>query len=261
MIEARKALLDALEAIGHHRESMILAGAQAIYLQTPNFDSPVEGATRDADLTIDKDLLKADPLLDVVLTNNGFKLVDPPGRWETPDGIIVDLMVPAALVPREGRSVEMNPHSKLTARRTKGIEGCLVDHTIMRINSLDSVDQRSFDIRVAKPSALLIAKLHKVNDRINDRNVSPNKDAHDIYRLLAATNEVVFRIGLQNLLNNEISESVTLEGLEILKTLFAESLDSVGNTMAASATEGFGIYENVQNSSYLLASELIQKTI
>ena len=261
MIEARKALLDALEAIGHHRESMILAGAQAIYLQTPNFDSPVEGATRDADLTIDKDLLKADPLLDVVLSNNGFKLVESPGRWETPDGVIVDLMVPAALVPRVGRSVEMNPHSKLTARRTKGIEGCLVDHTIMRINSLDSVDQRSFDIRVAKPSALLIAKLHKINDRINDRNTSPNKDAHDIYRLLAATEETEFRKGLQMLLNNEISKSVTLEGLEILKVLFAKSLDSVGNIMAASATEGFGIYENIQNSSYLLASDLIQKTI
>lgn len=261
MIEARKALLDALEAIGNHRESMILAGAQAIYLQTPDFDSPVEGATRDADLTIDITNLKSDPKLEVALTENGFNLIQDPGRWETPDGIIVDLMVPDALVSRKGRSVKMDPHSKSTARRTVGIEGCLIDNSILKIPSISPNDYREFEIRVAKPSALLIAKLHKIYDRIEKRNESPNKDAHDIYRLLAATDERQFLDGIRLLLSHEISKSVTQKGLEILKVLFATSVDSAGNIMAANATEGFGISENVQNSSYFLASELIKKIL
>lgn len=259
MIEARKALLDALEAIGHHRESMILAGAQAIYLQTPNFNSSVEGATRDADLTIDVDLLKGDPLLDIVLTKNGFKLIEKPGRWETPYGVIVDLMVPAALVPRIGRSVEMAPHSNSTARRTKGIEGCILDNSIMRISSLESGDLRSFEIRVANPAALLIAKLHKISDRINIRNISPNKDAHDVYRLLAATELDEFIRGFSLLKNHAISKEVTLEGIEIFKSLFANSLEAAGNILAAKATEGFELFETVQNSSFLLSQGLLTK--
>jgi hypothetical protein len=32
-VEARRILLDALEAIGHHRKAVVLVGAQAIYLR------------------------------------------------------------------------------------------------------------------------------------------------------------------------------------------------------------------------------------
>ena len=50
---ARRALLDALEALGAHRSALILVGAQAIYLYTGLGDLAVAVHTTDADLVVD----------------------------------------------------------------------------------------------------------------------------------------------------------------------------------------------------------------
>ena len=53
-IAARRALLDALQALGDHRGSVILVGAQAVYLYAGELEEiAVAAFTEDADLVVD----------------------------------------------------------------------------------------------------------------------------------------------------------------------------------------------------------------
>lgn len=58
----------------------------------------------------------------------------------------------------------------------------------MTITALAAEDKRAYEIRVAEPAALLVAKVHKLVERIdaNDAARLNNKDAFDIFRLLRA---------------------------------------------------------------------------
>jgi hypothetical protein len=60
-------LLDALEALGAHRDSIVVVGAQAVYLRTGGADLAVAEFTTDADLAIDPGALRPDPRLDAAL--------------------------------------------------------------------------------------------------------------------------------------------------------------------------------------------------
>jgi hypothetical protein len=48
------------------------------------------------------------------------------------------------------------------------LELSLVDNDVMDVRALDS-DPRSFQVRVAGVAALLVAKVHKVAERLQDR--------------------------------------------------------------------------------------------
>ena len=60
-IVARRALLDALEALGAQRSALILVGAQAIYLHTGQADLAVAVYTTDADLVVEPGALADAP--------------------------------------------------------------------------------------------------------------------------------------------------------------------------------------------------------
>ena len=100
IVEARAALLDAVEALDAHKESVILIGAQAIYLRTGSVTFALAEATKDSDLAIDPRNLGEDPRLEEAMTGAGF-ILNPvsqqPGAWMSPTGIPVDLMVPEHL--------------------------------------------------------------------------------------------------------------------------------------------------------------------
>lgn|GEM_PF-6189066 len=57
-------------------------------------------------------------------------------------------------------------HGKRAARKTRGLEPALVDNDVMVIEALDPADGRVAKLRVAGVAALLIAKAHKIGDRI-----------------------------------------------------------------------------------------------
>jgi len=76
------------------------------------------------------------------------------------------------------------------ARKAAGLEAAVVDNDVLGIKALDPNDERHIDCRVAGPTALLIAKAHKIQDRLEqdsrpDRLV--DKDAGDVYRLMQTT--------------------------------------------------------------------------
>src|SRR5919197_1184089 len=119
-------------------------------------------------------------------------------------------MVPAALAGEGGRrGARIPPHSRRATRRTPGLEAAVVDHAPMTITSLDPNDTRAAELEVAGPAALLVAKLHKLGERRDTPERLLDKDAHDIYRLLIATDTATVAAAFARLQTNELAGSVT----------------------------------------------------
>ena len=190
-IEARRVLLDALEALGPHRTAAVVAGAQAIYLRAGATVLPISDYTTDADLALDPSHLAPEPELEALLKDAGFDHIErdgalEPGAWKvagtvrgSPVEVDLDLIVPRGFSDGGRRSVDLGPHGKRAARRSRGLEAALVDNKAMPIGALDQTDSRSFTVRVAGLPALLIAKSYKLTDRLQlgRRDRISNKDS------------------------------------------------------------------------------------
>jgi hypothetical protein len=259
-IQARTALLDALEALGAHRDAVVLIGAQAIYIHTGEAPVALAPFTKDADLAIDVRALRDDPRIEQAMAAAGFVL-DPvanqPGTWMSPDGIPVDLMVPGALSQRGGRrGARIPPHASNATRRAVGLEATVIDSQTMQIAALDPTDERTFEVRVAGPAGLLVSKLHKLGERRSTPSRLLDKDAHDIYRILVACPTRDLAATLRRLRTDSLAGTVTLAGLEFLDDLFV-SPSALGSQMAGRAETGVGNPATVAASVSALAADLI----
>jgi hypothetical protein len=254
---ARRVLLDALDALGEHRGSFILVGAQAIYFHTGEAEIAVPAYTEDADLALDPRSLKREPLLEELLRKASFRPGANPGTWLGTNDVEVDLMVPELLGGGGRRGARLPPHGNRVARKAKGLEAALVDHDGRRIASLEpDDDQREHDLLVAGPTALLVAKLHKIADRLAAPERSQDKDAYDILRLLRAVPLASFVDGVRRLRADAICSEVTDEGVTLLEKLFTG--DAVaGAQMAARAAEPLENTATVLESCRALAGDLL----
>lgn len=259
LVRARSVLLDALDALQDHSDAVIVIGAQAVYLRTGGIDVALAEATKDSDVAVDPRLLADDPRIETAMRSAGF-LPDTngqPGAWVSTDGIPVDLMVPDALAGPGRRGARIPPHDGRATRRAKGLEAVLVDFSEMEVSALDLDDHRVRRVKVAGPAALLVAKLHKLGERVNAPHRLNDKDAHDTYRILRAIDTEELRRGFALLLADELSESVTREALGYLGDLFAAGPDALGSMMAGRAEEGVGNPEQVSVSTSILARDLV----
>jgi hypothetical protein len=109
-VAARSVLLDALTALQPHGLSVIVAGAQAIYLRTGDANLAIAPYTTDGDLTIDPAKLAETPTLEAAMLAANFELSTEPGIWlaTTRVGqgnvqIPVDLIVPEGVATGAGR--------------------------------------------------------------------------------------------------------------------------------------------------------------
>jgi hypothetical protein len=187
-VAARRVLLDALAALEAHRNSIVVVGAQAVYVHTGASDLEVAEFTTDADLAIDPAALRADPRLDAALAGKGFVPdAAQPGIYWSPDGIEVDVMVPETLGGGGRRGARLGPHGNRAARKARGLESALVDHRRIVLGALAPDDDRSIVVQVAGVAALVIAKAHKLGERMQraPQRMLP-KDALDVLRLLRA---------------------------------------------------------------------------
>jgi len=256
-------LLDALAALEAHIDALVIVGAQAIYLHTGTTEIALAEFTTDADVAIDPDLLSSDPLIQEAMRSAGFT-PDPRssaiGSWISPRGVFVDLMVPEAVAGGAGRrGVRLPPHDSRAMRRSRGIEATLVDNSRMVIRAIEvEKDSREFVVAVAGPAALLVAKLHKIHDRIDNPSRSDNKDAHDIYRLLRAVETPVLVDAIRRLLHEAASAEVTRDALGQLRELFAGGADARGSLMAGAAEELVGDPIAVSEAVALLAADLLE---
>jgi len=117
-----------------------------------------------------------------------------------------------------------------------GLEAALVDNGVMAIAALDPLDTRSVDAKVAGTAALLVAKLHKLHDRVirgrEDR--LHDKDAADVIRLMQATTPAEMAATLALLAKNDLAGPSTLDAIEYLDELFGRR-GRPGIDMAAEA--------------------------
>ncbi|MEJ7831489.1 MAG: hypothetical protein WKF79_01110 [Nocardioides sp.] len=256
---ARGGLLDALEALQRHLDALVIIGAQAVYLHTGALEVALAEFTTDGDVAVDPGILSSDPLVEEAMGAAGFTPDPRPsaiGSWISPRGVPVDLMVPDAVAGAGRRGVRVPPHDPKSMRRTRGIEATLVDNSKMLLRALDPADAREFEVSVAGPAALLVAKLHKIHDRIDNPSRLDNKDAHDIYRLLRAIDTDLLSSAIRRLQSVEASAEVTRAALVYLDELFAHGSGAPGSLMAGAAEELVGNPTAVAESVALLAQDL-----
>jgi hypothetical protein len=166
-VAARRVLLDALDALGAHRDGLVLVGAQAIYLHTGEGDLAVAPYTTDGDLALDPARLSSEPALEDAMRLAGFRLDEQPGIWRGAGAVEIDLLVPEAVGGGGTRGARLGVHGNRAARKARGLEAALVDNAPSEITALEQDDDRVFALAVAGPAALLVAKLHKLADRRN----------------------------------------------------------------------------------------------
>ena len=219
-VEARRALLDALELLVDQLDALVLVGAQAVYLHAPASIAQQETYTTDSDLAVDPDLLAEVPDVGQVLLDAGYTLRENPGTFYSSDGIPLDIMVPAgALPPSSRRTAPLPGQNRSTARRTVGLELALIDTVPMRLAALDTSDPRNVTIRVAGPAALIVAKLTKLEERMGgprpDRILT--KDAADVLRLLRHTDSTAIGTRLRTLASDSTAAPVIQTSLAFLR--------------------------------------------
>ena len=231
-VEARRALLDALTALQPHIDAFVLIGAQAVYVRTSGRLPGYQPFTTDADLALDPSRLATIPLLADAMLDAGFEYSGEPGIWNRHmvrpgfSGDItvpVDLIVPAHVAAKAGRRGARLPgdHGHTAARKSVGVEGALVDHDPGMIASLEATDARHVLVNVAGPAALLVAKAHKLGERLATPQRLIAKDAGDVYRLFEATSLGEMTRLMQMLLNDDRSAGATATAVEYVRQLFA----------------------------------------
>jgi hypothetical protein len=253
-VKAREVLLDALEALGPHRSSLVLVGAQAIYLHVGEADVAVAPYTTDADLVIDPESLAARPTLGTSLEASGFVPGDQPGQW-LKEGVRVDLMVPEAVAGPGRRGVRLGPHGNRAARKARGLEGALVDGEVRDVASLGPAGRR-LEVTVAGPASLLVSKLHKLAERHDEPERLKDKDALDVLRILRAIPTADLADRLRRLQKDSRARAVTDEAIGHLRALFGTP-GARGSGFAARALETVEPEDTVRASCAALAQELL----
>lgn len=236
-VAARRVLLDALVTLAPHGKAVIVVGAQAVYLRTGNGDVAITIApyTTDGDLALDPTLLGGEPELEAAMERAGFHLKQEdsriqPGIWLTTERVAgkdlvipIDLIVPEAASTGEGRrGARLAVHGHRAARRAVGLEAALIDHGPITVSALDAADDRRLTVEVAGVAALLVAKAHKINDRIGTGRVDrlSDKDASDVYRIMQTARADDVAVTLRTLLDHPLATKVTAQALGYMGELF-----------------------------------------
>lgn len=261
---ARRVLLDALEALGAQRNALILVGAQAIYLHTGPAGLAIPEYTTDADIGIDPQFLSDTPLLGEAFQAAGFHPAGTDvGSWSAKRRlsgndveIMVDLLVPSSVGGPGRRGARLGAHGSKVARKVKGLEAALIDKNEKTVSSLEPSDRRTYQVAVAGPAALLIAKLHKINDREGDQDRLTDKDALDVLRLLRSIPTEVLAGSLRRLQVDKMAGGVSREAVVLLERFFSKP-DSIGSQMAAHAAKPLENPDTTEASCVALASDIL----
>jgi hypothetical protein len=133
-----------------------------------------------------------------------------------------------------------------------------VDKRVATIGALDPADRRTYRIAVAGPAALFISKLHKIRERVRERQEHrlDDKDALDVLRLLRAVPISDLARAVADLMNQELAAEVTREAVTGLRELFSGAR-SPGAQMAARAAGALAAPAEIAESAAILATDLL----
>jgi len=124
--------------------------------------------------------------------------------------------------------------------------------------ALDAADRRCFTVAAAGPAALIVSKMHKIRERLEERAQRrlDDKDALDVLRLLQATATAPLAATFVQLLRADVSKTVTDEALKALKELFTNAR-AVGAQMAVRSAGALAAPDEIAGSCAALASDLL----
>lgn len=257
-VAARRGLLDALEALADHRDSIIVVGAQAVYLRVAGSLPGISAYTTDGDVAIDsRSLADAPPIGE--LMSACFELARTPsggpagpGHWVQTITVgdrsypaSIDLMVPDGIASEDGRrGARLGAHGEHSARKASGLEAALIDYDLIEIPDLAEPSTRSVKAKVAGPTALLIAKAHKIHDRLEQSAQLGrliDKDASDVYLLMRNLGAEDAKATVGRLLADPVSADATQTGLRYLDDQFgtrrADGVEMAIRALAAGQRE------------------------
>jgi hypothetical protein len=108
----------------------------------------------------------------------------------------------------------------------------------MTVTALEPSDTRQFDVEVAGVAALLVAKAHKIHDRLqsNRPGRAEDKDAADVHRIMQTTSPTDVAARLATLRQHETAGPVTEAAISYLVELFGRR-NREGAQMAARALQ------------------------
>ena len=151
-------------------------------------------------------------------------------------------------------------HGNRAARQVRGLEGALVSHRPMITQALTPGHPRASKINVAGPAALLVAKMHKLMDRVDadDNRRINSKDAFDVFRLLQAVDPVDLIDEVNLLAAAVVSAEVTAEAMAGFRELFGTPT-GVGTILVAEHVMGIENRDVIIVSSVALSQELIEE--
>lgn len=199
---SRRAIINAVDVLAVHAQSLTLVGAHAVLLRTMDLDVP-RMPTGDGDLGVTPGLVGDFPSIEALLADAGYehRTTARPGLWgrkpyDESDGTRsfrekIDLLAPHGLsgtVSRSKRGVPaLQPaHGKLAVGNALGLELAAFNRSLVTIT--DFADPRlTTEIHVAEIPALILAKGSKVGERLREPRKGPvrDKDLGDLWRLLA----------------------------------------------------------------------------
>ena len=199
---SRRAIINVVDVLAVHAESLTLIGAHAVLLRTMDLDVP-QMPTGDGDLGVTPGLVGDLPSIETLLADAGYKhrTTARPGLWgrepyDEADGTRsfrekIDLLAPHGLSGTASRSRRSVPalqqaHGKLAVGNALGLELAAFNRSLVTIT--DFADQRlSAEIHVAEIPALILAKGSKIGERLREprKGSVRDKDLGDLWRLMA----------------------------------------------------------------------------
>lgn len=199
---SRRAIINVVEVLEVHAESLTLVGAHEVLLRTMDLDVP-RMPTGDGDLGVTPGLVGDLPSIEALLAEAGYehRTTARPGLWgrtpyDEPDGVRsfrekIDLLAPHGLSATGSRSKRGVPalqpaHGKLAVGNALGLELAAFNRSMVTIS--DFADPRlTAEIHVAEIPALILAKGSKIGERLREPRKGPvrDKDLGDLWRLMA----------------------------------------------------------------------------
>ncbi len=228
---SRRAIINVVEVLAAHAESLTLVGAHAVLLRTMELDVP-RMPTGDGDLGVTPGLVGDLPSIEGLLAAAGYehRTTARPGLWgrepyDEPDGTRsyrekIDLLAPHGLSGTASRTKRGVPalqsaHGKLAVGNALGLE--LAAFNRSRLTITDFADPRlSTEIFVAEVPALILAKGSKVGERLRERRRGSvrDKDLGDLWRLMAVADPVETRRVIAECLGHPTVGADVRQGVE-----------------------------------------------
>lgn len=234
--------------------AIILVGAHAVYLRTPDAPALIEPFTFDGDVVADPRIIRLPRVLSTALGEAGFSSRGTRGLYHRADVPLqdryatrFDVFVPERF-QNEWLHNTWSHEDDHAAFSQPGLEFALVDHSPLPITHLgaDAEHAEPLILEVAGIAALTIAKAWKIGERHEQGAqafAEVSKDLVDIYRLLYSSRADDIESALEKRFRDRRLNDVTAEGGRILRALCSNGADGhrlFNETIADS--EEFGIH-------------------